>query len=689
MSIASSGNQGRIRRGVLFVLLLATLVGSTGCKWSQKRNKPLAERPPMVADDPAAQASFDEARAALEQGRYEESAKGFELVQASHGDDAIAPLAELYAARARLGLLTPGFGTLSASAPQRVVEEQRATFAALADARRIDDRVKWTARLYLALTTLALGDASGAVASLDKYPSASLSNLVLEADQLAAWFLVQEQMHRSDRPEEALMAAAMLHERAATLQDVALADRIMRYARGRGVAYMMHDISVEDLHMQFFTSDIPFLKGLAGWAVIVRSEGKDEETRAMLEDLFAQSSGALVEIGALEQVGEASARLATMGTSKRLMIGALVPMQGKERPIGLRVMRGMLLAQKAFSVGQSPRLTLVFRDSTLDAQANMAWFDELGVLGVVGPIEKERVPAYAEAATAAEIALLTLSTEALPVRADQTDFPWVFRNFLDAQAEAVAVARLSATQYGDRTAAIIWPNIGYGQSMARAFKQAFEAAGGRIVAEVEYPRADTEFTRTAAKVAAAKPDAIFIADTGTKVSEITAFLAKENVWGVGGSQALDRKSRLQTHYLGTSLWQDAFLLRQSSSYVIGATVPSWYSTAARDDASVAFTTRYKEVYAAEPTVYEAFAYDSVRWLSEVIVERGLQRPATVRDALMHGTWKGVTGSVDFTPSGEPSRELRFVTVKGGSFAPLEVTQVVEAPGTPVAPALQP
>ena len=662
-------------------LVIATLCFSlfTACKKQTRRARPLSENAPVSADHPEAQADFDQAFAALKQGDYAASSQGFERVQAQHGDDAIAPVAELYAARSELGELRYGFDFIESALAEGALLAVAERFDRLASERRVDDRVRFSASMYSAIARFAARDHEGALDALKSYPSATLNALVLERDRVAAWTLLLEAMKRQERFDEALVAAAMMWEGATSLKDLEVSARAAAYARAAGAWLALERIDSSELQGQFLPSDVAFLRGFAGWALIARHEGSDEASREALEAIISRSAPALLEVGAMEQAVEAQARVATMSSSKRLLVGALVPMQGKSKGIGARVMRGMLLAQSAFaSSAEGARLTVVFRDATLDASQNMAWFKEQGALAVIGPIDKDRAEAYVEAARAAEVALLPLTPDRLKAPAPGAS-PWAFRTFLDIDAEAQAVARVSAGRYGDRTAAIIWPNVGYGRQMAESFKRAFEAEGGRIVAEVEYPRQDTEFTRTAAKVAKARPDAVFIADTGAKVSEITAFLAKENLWGVSGAKALDRTSRLQTHYLGTSLWQDDFLLDQASAYVAGATIPAWYSSVSEDGASRAFRQRYEEVFSSgAPSIYEAFAYDATMMLESVIVQQGVQRTEMVREALLQGSWGGVTGEVNFTESGEADRALRFITVKGERFAPLEVTQRVEA-----------
>lgn len=677
----------KLHRIVLLVSVLAILLGAlSGCKKQTRRTTTLANTPAVKADSAEAQRSFDDALDALEQGRYRESQEAFKAVQANHEGDAIAPVAELYAVRAEVGQIVLEEGAVRApeltSQGSERIDALTSRLQALSSARRVDERIRWSARVYEAILWSIASDTKRAAQALEGYPSASLSALILDQDRALAWLLLLGAMERSDRPEEAFVAAAMLWQSAQDLRLTdAVSNRLVRFARAKGASIALEAIDEESLQLQFLTSDSAFLRGFAGWALIVRHKDDRDIDQEAMGKVYGVASVALLDVGAMEQAAEINAYLATMDTTDRIVIGALIPMQGENKGIGARVMRGLLLAQQSYTgETKGARLTLLFRDSTRPAEENMAWFKRQGTLAIVGPIDRALVSAYSTQAQKEEIVLLPLTPQALASGGEKESLTWTFRYFLDIESEARAVARIAATQYQDKTAAIIWPNVGYGQTMAKAFREEFTARGGTIVAEVEYPREDTEFTRTAAKVSKAKPDAIFIPDTGKKVSEIVSFLAKENVWGVPGAQVLDRKSRLQTHYLGTSLWQDPFLVQHAATYVAGATIPVWFSRVAGDEKTKAFLSHYAKVFASgEPTIYEAFAYDATELLEQLVLQQSSLQSAAIRDAFLIGQWEGVTGKVKFTSSGEPERELRLLTVKKGEFSPLDLRQLVDAP----------
>ncbi|MEM1347668.1 MAG: hypothetical protein AAGI01_03865, partial [Myxococcota bacterium] len=134
--------------------------------------------------------------------------------------------------------------------------------------------------------------------------------------------------------------------------------------------------------------------------------------------------------------------------------------------------------------------------------------------------------------------------------------------------------------------------------------------------------------------------------------------------------------------LGTSLWQIDALTSRSASYVQGAVIPVWYSAAPGDEAAEALAARYRTVYDAEPQAYAVFAYDAMMWLRELVLERGVRQPVSVRGALVRPEgFEGLTGKVVYNPWGEPDRLLEFVTVQGEEFGRLPYQMWMRAKGS--------
>jgi branched-chain amino acid transport system substrate-binding protein len=78
----------------------------------------------------------------------------------------------------------------------------------------------------------------------------------------------------------------------------------------------------------------------------------------------------------------------------------------------------------------------------------------------------------------------------------------------------------------------------------------------------------------------------------------------------------------------------------------------------------AFTARY----AAEPDVYAAHAYDTVRVLAAAATLAGSWEAAAIRDALLRiDNYDGVTGRLAFDRNGDVVQYPRLYIVRGGQF----------------------
>jgi branched-chain amino acid transport system substrate-binding protein len=669
--------------GVVALGLLAS-----GCTGPKQRPD---ELPALVARDPELRARFDAARALLERGQWDEGAEAMRLVQAEAGDDPVGVLAEVFVHRSALRAVEPdakGRFEAASAAPAALNALKK-----IVDDEDIDERVRYCAQLYLASARLVSGQRAQVFAALEGYPGgAALSPLALTRDRVALWSMLLERAHRGDEPEETLQIAAMLHDAAVAATppradggplaiDVKTpAGQAALYARTRAFEAARR-IDVERLEEVYFGKTHPIWRAAAG-DVVVRArlgQAQQEEARGQLEDIFTLTAQALVTIGAAEHAAELSGLLATASAQPRLVIGLLVPLSGPGASAGARALRGALLAARAFDTTAGGGVTLLIRDAAGDAAENIAAMKAAGALALVGPLDKDAARIYGAASEAAGLPIITLSSEPLAERVGDTP-SHVFRYFPTFEAEARAVAEVSATRWKDRRVAVLVPDLQYGKVMAAAFVAEFKARGGQVVLERSYARKATDYTKLAREVAASGCDAVYIPDTGVKVAELTAFLARENVWGMSGAQRPEgRRDRTWVHYLGTSLWQDEALLQQASGYVRGALIPAWYATALDSEPNRQLVAAHLQTFTSSPGMYEAFTYDAVGWLRGLIGEGGVRGAANIREALVTREWVGATGATRFDASGEARRGLRFVEVGERGMVEVRGVEVLIAP----------
>lgn len=648
----------------ILVLLLA--IGLAACSGQPKRGTNPFPDGKISATSAEAQAKFDAAKTKLEAGEWRAAQEAFRLLQAEHPNDAISTVAELYVARAGLENLDALISS-APIAPAAAPAESLRLFTQLEADSGVDARIRYTAQLYRAAALAATGDRASGIAALKEYPSVVVTPLTLERDQTAVGVLIATAHTEHDRAAESIAAWASVYERSDDPE-------IGLLARSRAFDTVAQ---AEDDVLQEMTTDkeSAFIRAVAGWEWVRRRLAATpvDEEREALEALHQRVSVDLVAIGESARATEHGAALATWGPVRKLVIGAVLPLSGPQEGVGRRAAESMMVAQQAVVAGGEPNVTLIVVDSNRPPEEVFTTLYEAGAVAVIGPLDNNKTALFAPHARAAKIPMLSLSPTSL--ESVEGAGEWVFRFFVDAIEEARAVARIAATEHQDRRAAIVFPDIGYGRAMAKAFREAFEAEGGTIVIERSYDPAKSDYASVARAVAGAKPDSVFLPGRPSKVAEVASFLAQANVWGIPRTERPSPKSqRIQVHYLGTSFWTDEAIVKQAGSYLRGALIPSWSSPLYEDATGVRFHARFRAAAGREAELLDAVIADAVLLGRVLMLERGVSRPEAFRDTIRAPrVYDGVAGSVGFSGNGEPIRVLRFITVDEGAFKATDVT----------------
>ena len=650
-------------------------------------------RPPIKSELPEIQAEFEEAMSFLEGGEWDQAVEALRFLQSQYAGDPTAALAELFIARGLLGDLEAAFSLEEAE----VDEEVFRLLVPLSQEEAIDERVRFAAMIYLGLAYSIQGNLAAGLGALSSYPGASLSPVVLRRDRSYAWPLVAEALTYDERYARALQAWARYldeliqdEEGYVELSGVQDAEERPQFVKARrlGVArgFRIEDRLSQEEIRQALSSAYPLERAVGAWAFLQR-ETRDvdrlgEEAVDALQLVFNEIAPDFLAIGAVDRASELSVALAAVSGPERLVIGALLPLSGPNRNVGQRSLAGMFVALRSFHVAGDPTVTLVIEDSHRGVEEGYRRLVAEGALAVVGPMQTSEARRLLEVVRELKVPILSLTAERVLEPQDHVEEIPAFRNFLNSRAEAQAIARLSFEVLGSRRAALVYPDMGYGRAMAEAFSEEFRALGGEIVADVSYDRQASDYVQTARAVARRNPDAIFLPDSAGKVSEVTAFLAQENIWGLAPDRRPPaRAERTFVHYLGTSLWQDNAVLQQAASYVNGALVPAWYSPVFEETESRQFTSSYEAIYGRRADHFEAFAFDSVQALRGLLLDQNPSDGEAMTRALRRSSMvRGATGEYRFGSDGEPHRVLRFLTIHNGEWRVYDRT--VKTPFSP-------
>lgn len=325
---------------------------------------------------------------------------------------------------------------------------------------------------------------------------------------------------------------------------------------------------------------------------------------------------------------------ACSGGDSPLYIGAAGPWS---ESFGRMNQRGIQLALDEINAKGGVRgrpLRLIERDDEGDGAKAAAIASEFvanrSVIGVVGHVT-----------SGAMMAAARVYDQGLPAIATTASSPdltgisaWTFRVIASDSANGATMARF-ATERGYRRAAILYENNAYGRGLAEAFRRNYN---GEVIALDPIPSdGKTTLEPYISFIATHTPELVFVA--GTDVS----------------GRAVLREARrqgLRSAFMGGDGWTP---VASDTAAAEGAWVGAPFSANdPRDEAQQfvrAFVARFRE----SPDGNAALAYDATMLLAAAIEQAGASR-TRVRDWLgglrEAGAWKGVTGSISFSSSGD-------------------------------------
>lgn len=217
------------------------------------------------------------------------------------------------------------------------------------------------------------------------------------------------------------------------------------------------------------------------------------------------SAVALLAIGLT--VGHASAQ--------DIVLGAVLPLTGPAAPTGIEEQQGVQYATDKINAAggiRGRKVTFIYEDSQGKPDQGVLSFNRL--------VDLHDTPAVLTAFSSISLALAPLATRKkvfVVNPAAQTNkladaSPYLV-NTIPLVGDEVSVMTRYAIENLGKTGAIIYENAAAGMDVREDFTKAFTAAGGTIVADEAVEFGQTNFRPALLKVAAAKPDFVFIGIT--------------------------------------------------------------------------------------------------------------------------------------------------------------------------------
>lgn len=279
------------------------------------------------------------------------------------------------------------------------------------------------------------------------------------------------------------------------------------------------------------------------------------------------------------------------------------------------------------------------------------------VVAIIGSATSGNTVAQAQVANNSETVLLSPSGTSpnVTVNEDGSLNDFVFRtSFIDPFQGTVA-ANFAANELGVKNVAIYADNASdYAKGLAASFKETFEAAGGKIVAEESYVAKDTDFRSTLTRIKSANPEFIFIPGYYEEVG----LIVKQG-----------REMGIDVPLMGADGWDSPKLVELAGGDSLNNTfITNHYSSGDPDETIQSFVTKFGEKYnGSSPDAFNALGYDSVYMLKDAMERaKSTSDAKKIKDALAETKdLTLVTGIISVDEDHNPIKSATVLEYKDG------------------------
>lgn len=289
------------------------------------------------------------------------------------------------------------------------------------------------------------------------------------------------------------------------------------------------------------------------------------------------------------------------------------------------------------------------------------------VLGVVGPMCSGTVVAAEKIYGERYMVMITPSSTAVVVTA--MGYETVFRTVANDELQAQVTVDFLNGDLGLTTLAVVHDQSVYGEGIAQAVKDKFEAAGGTVTAFEGLTRGDVDFSAVIDVLTADNPGAIYFG-------------------GMDAEGALIINQLRAAQYEGVFMGPDG--IKSVPTYVeaSGGAAEGSYATFGAVGGATGyeeFEAKFTEKYGA-PVAYGPGSYDAARILLQAAAAVAyvdgegnlvIGRKA-LADKIRETPFAGVTGNLEFTETGDLSKvSITVFEVQDGDFAEVKTVNFGE------------
>lgn len=337
---------------------------------------------------------------------------------------------------------------------------------------------------------------------------------------------------------------------------------------------------------------------------------------------------------------------------KVIRVGVLMPISGPASYFGVQGKQGIDLALEQITKAggvNGYRIQVQYEDSAcspLQATNTVKRvLEQFKPHIVVGEECSDASLAIAPILEQAKVPLLNAGSATLKLT--ESGYKYVFRIFPTADQQNQLLARYAAETMKAKTAVLLFEKTNAGVDNADTFEKVFKAAGGSVLARIDYGRDVNDFTPIATRIASlGKVDVLPTFGLEGQTVRLAQALAQARIVKGGGGAAV----QVGSIWLPWGFEQKAG--QASEGYVRIVQFDPTENRKIVQDFNAAFRAKYGAN--ETPTHINAHAYDTILLVAEA-VRRGATDSESIRDRL--SKMKGVevtTGTISFDEKGQNS-----------------------------------
>lgn len=358
-------------------------------------------------------------------------------------------------------------------------------------------------------------------------------------------------------------------------------------------------------------------------------------------------------------------------SGKHLKIGVLLPLSGTGAPFGEATLRGIKCAsgeqggcQKMMGqvFSETPEVELVVRDGGMDATRIVSMVDQLvdeGVAAIIGPMSALLAVEASERAQDVKVVLMPITQKANIMEVGD----YIFQMSYEADQQIKDLVS-QARGRGLRTFGVFYPGNNYGREMAKMFKETVEASSGKVVSQASYDPGSPDISSAARQLklglnrvsygGSSGFDALFVPDVYWMMGRIIPALQLVTITGIP--------------LLGTSAWNDPKLPVEQFADYPGSFYMDLFHPEDGRSLTGQFSSTFSASYGRAPTSIEALGFDAAAMLIQASQRAGSIKSGKIRDSLLGGGFKGVTGIGGFSEAMGPIIHAQVISVTQMSVA---------------------